>query len=75
MKDYDLFNDIEDKDIQAQKRGQVLAKILLDRTSPVDRKVSREGFQLSARYVRAIPNPERKAAIIYSGKIIKEKNQ
>ena len=75
MQDYDLFNDIEDKDVQAQKRGQVLAKILLDHTSPVDRKVSKEGFQLSARYVRAIPNPERKATIIYSGKIIEERNQ
>jgi hypothetical protein len=55
---FSLFNDVEDKALQAFNRGRVMTNILLDH-----KKNTAKGGFLSLTYMKQIPVEERQAAI------------
>lgn len=61
FKGFGLFNDVEDKVLQAYNRGRMMVNIVMDHSK--DGKFNMKGVALSTGYMQGIPKGERRAAL------------
>lgn len=59
FKAYPLFNEVEDKELQARNRAIILANISEDHKTP-EKKISVKGAALIMGYFQKIPQEDRK---------------
>ena len=61
FKGFGLFNDVEDKSLQAFNRGRMMVNIVMDHSK--NGKFNVKGVALSTGYMNALPKGERRAAL------------